>query len=64
MAILSKACKPDNFESYNSLKFSSANILDLCSNFLDCESLLESILTFLLCVRQTLTTQLILAMSL
>ena len=26
MAILSKACKPDNFQSHNSLKLSSTNI--------------------------------------
>ena len=42
MAILSKPCKPDNFESHNSLKLSFANIQDLCSNFIDCESSLES----------------------
>ena len=42
MAILSKACKPDNFESRNSLKLSFTNIRDLCSNFVDCESFLES----------------------
>ena len=42
LAILSKACKPDNFESHNSLKLSFANIRGLCSNFVDCESFLES----------------------
>ena len=42
MAILSKACKPDNFESYNSLKLSSTNIRVLRSNFVDGESFLES----------------------
>ena len=42
MAILSKACKPDNFESHNSLKLSFANIRGLRSNFVDCESFLES----------------------
>ena len=42
MAILSKACKPDNFESHNSLKLSFTNIQDLCLNFVDCESFLES----------------------
>ena len=42
MAILSKACKPDNFESHNSLKLSFANIQDLRSNFVHCESFLES----------------------
>ena len=41
MAIVSKACKPDNFESQNSLKFSFTDILGLRVNFVDCESLLE-----------------------
>ena len=42
MDILSKACKPDNFESHNSLKPSFMNIRGLCSNFVDCESFIES----------------------
>ena len=42
MVILTKACKPDNFESHNSLKLSFTNIRDLRSNFVDCESFLES----------------------
>ena len=42
MAILSKVCKPDNFESHNSLKLSFTNIQGLCSNFVDCEYFLES----------------------
>ena len=42
MAMLSKACKPDNFQLHNSLKFNFMNILCLCSNFVDCESFLES----------------------
>ena len=42
MAILSKACKPDNFESHNSLKLCFTNIRGLRSNFVDCESFLES----------------------
>ena len=42
MAILSKACKPDNFESHNSLKLSFANIQGLHLNFVDCKSFLES----------------------
>ena len=42
MAILSKACKPDSFESHNSLKLSFTNIRGLRSNFVDCESFLES----------------------
>ena len=42
MATLSKACKPDNFELHNSLKLSFTNIQGLHSNFVDCESFLES----------------------
>ena len=42
MAILSKACKSDNFELLNSLKLSFTNIQGLRSNFADCESFLES----------------------
>ena len=42
MAILSKACKPDNFESHNSLKLNFTNIRGLCSNFVDHEYFLES----------------------
>ena len=42
MSILSKECKPDNFEPHNSLKLSFTNIRGLCSNFVDCESFLES----------------------
>ena len=42
MTILSKACEPVNFESHNSLKLSFTNIRGLRSNFVDCESFLES----------------------
>ena len=42
MTILSKASKPDNFESHNSLKPSFKNIRGLRSNFVNCESFLES----------------------
>ena len=42
MAVPSKACKPDYFESHNSLKLSLTNIQGLCSNFVDYESFLES----------------------
>ena len=42
MAILSKGCKPDNFESRNSQTISFKNIGGLLSNFVDCESFLES----------------------
>ena len=45
MAILSKACKPDNFELHNSLKLNFMDIRGLCSNFVDilaqCESNLD-----------------------
>ena len=42
MTILSRACKPDNFESHNSLKLSFTIFLGLILNFVDCESFLES----------------------
>ena len=42
MTILLKACKPDNFESHNSLTLSFTNIRELRSNFVDCEYFLES----------------------
>ena len=42
MTILSKGCKPDNFEPHNSLKLSFTNIWGLRSNFVECESFLES----------------------
>ena len=42
MAILSKACKPNNFESHDSLKLSFTNIQGLCSKFVDCKSFLQS----------------------
>ena len=42
MALLSKACKPDNFELHNSLKPTFRNIWGLCLNFVDCESFRES----------------------
>ena len=53
MAILSKACKPDNFESHNSLKLSFTNIQGLCSNFVVCESFLESNTPDILALRET-----------
>ena len=42
MAILSKACKPDNFESHSFLKLSFTNIRGFRSKFVDCDSFLES----------------------
>ena len=42
MSMLSEGWKPDNFESFNSLKPGFTNICGLCSNFIECESFLES----------------------
>ena len=42
MTILSKGCKPDNFEPHNSLKLSFTNIQGLHSNFHEREYFLES----------------------
>ena len=42
MAVLSKACKPDDFELHSSVKLSFTKIRGLCSNFIDSESFLES----------------------
>ena len=42
ISILSKGCKPDKFESHNSLKLCFTNIWGLHSNFVDFESFLES----------------------
>ena len=41
MAILSKGCKLDNFESHNSLKPTFTNIRGPRSNFVECESFFE-----------------------
>ena len=65
MAILPKACRPDNFELYNSLNLTFANIQGLSSNFVIVNlSLNQTLLTFLLCVRLTWMTPLIMAISL
>ena len=61
MTILSKACKPDNFESRNSLKLSFQAFVQVL--LIVSLSLNQILLTFLLCVRQTWMTQLILAIS-
>ena len=53
MAIVSKACKPDNFQLHNSVKLSFTNIQGLRSNFVNL-SLNKTLLTFLLCVRKNL----------
>ena len=42
MAIFSKGCKPDNFESHNSIKLSFLNIWGLCFNSVACASFLQS----------------------
>ena len=42
MTILSKACKPDSFESHNPIKPRFTNIRGLCLNFVDCESFFQS----------------------
>ena len=42
MAILLKWYKPDKFEWHSSLKLSFTNIRGLHSNFVECESFLES----------------------
>ena len=60
-----KRCKSDNFESHNSLKHSFTNIRELYSNFVECESFLESNSPSILFLCETnLMTQLILAISL
>ena len=51
--ILSKACKPDNFESHYSLKPRFTNIRGLHSNFGDCESFLESNFSYILALCET-----------
>ena len=43
MAILSKGRKSDKSESQNSLKLGFTNIRGLRSNFVECESFLESL---------------------
>ena len=64
MATLSKAYKPDSFEQHNSLKLSITNIRGLHQNFFIVNLFLnQNLLTFLLCVRQTWMTRLILAID-
>ena len=53
MAILSKGRKPDNFESHNSLKLSFTNFRGLHSNFVECESFLETNSPYILAPRET-----------
>ena len=53
MAILSLACKPDNFEFHNTLKPSFTNIQRLCLNFIGCESFFESNSPYILALCET-----------
>ena len=53
MTILSKVCKPDNFESHNSLKLSFTNYAAFVHLLIVNISLNQTLLTFLLYVRQT-----------
>ena len=62
MAILSSGCKPDNFESHNSLKLSFTNLEAFVKILLIVNlPLNQTLLTFLLYMRQTWMTQLVLA---
>ena len=64
MAILSKAYKPDNFELHDSLELSFMSIWGFIQLLLIANlSLNKTLLTFLLCARQTYMIQLILAIS-
>ena len=61
MAILRKGCKPDNFDSHNSLKLTLQLFEVFVQILLNLNlPLNETFLTFLLSVRQTWITQLIL----
>ena len=53
MAILSKGCKLDNFESHNSLKFSFTVIRGRRSNLVECEYFLESNSPYILALCDT-----------
>ena len=53
MAILSKGCVPDNFESHNSLKLSFTNICGLSPNFVKFESFLEPSSAYILALCET-----------
>ena len=65
MAILRKGCKPDNFDPHNSLKLTLQLFEVFVQILLNLNlPLNETFLTFLLSVRQTWITQLILAISL
>ena len=64
MAILSKGCKPDNFEPHKSVKRRFRKLQGLHSNVFDVNLFLnQTFLTFLLYVRQTWMTRLVLEIS-
>ena len=54
IVILSNGRKSDNFESHNSVKLSLTNIHHLHSNFIECESFLESNCPDILAICETL----------
>ena len=65
IVILSKGCKPDNFESHNSLKLSVTDMRGLRSNFIECEFFLELYSPDIFALYETnLDAQLILAICL
>ena len=49
----SKVCKPDDFESHDSLNLRLTDIQHLCLNFVGCESFLESNSSDMLAVYET-----------
>ena len=53
MVVLSKVCKPDNFEPHDSLNLRFTNIQCLCLNFVGCESFLESNTSDILALYET-----------
>lgn len=54
MAMLSKVCKPDDFELHNSLKLSITNIWGLLSHFIDFESFFDRKILDILALRETI----------
>ena len=65
MVIISKGCKPDNFKSHNSLKLNFTKFEVFIQVLLNVNlSLNQTLLTFLLYMKQTWMTQLILTIFL
>ena len=54
MAMLSKVCKPDDFELHNSLKLSITSIWGLLSHFIDFESFFDRKILDILALRETI----------